>query len=279
MIKRILVGLGGTPYTSAAIRQGVALAQSHGARLTAVSVVDPNRLTRVGSAPIGAGAAAKELGEHRLIVTRQRIDEAIAEFESACRASGVDHVVRLEEGDPFSLMISSARYHDLMIFGLRSIFEYGVLGETRYDPVRTLIRLIEAGVRPILAVAKEYRPIRRALIAYSGSMESARTMKRFVQSRPWPDLTMRVVTFAGGAEDAERLLADALDYCRAYGVEPESEAMTAPATQQLLERADAWQADLIVMGSSARRLLVQRILGETALRVIQSAPCSLFLGQ
>jgi nucleotide-binding universal stress UspA family protein len=40
MIKRILVGLGGTPYTPFAIPRSIELAQQHGAELTGVTVVD-----------------------------------------------------------------------------------------------------------------------------------------------------------------------------------------------------------------------------------------------
>jgi len=71
-----------------------------------------------------------------------------------------------------------------MIFGLRSIFEYDISFE---EPKDTLARLISAGVRPIVAVSDKFRPIQKVLIAYSGSMESAKTMKRFVQLRLWPD--------------------------------------------------------------------------------------------
>ena len=49
MIKRILVGLGGTGFTTVAIRRAVELAQIHDAQLTGVTVVDVERLRRVGS--------------------------------------------------------------------------------------------------------------------------------------------------------------------------------------------------------------------------------------
>ena len=109
------------------------------------------------------------------------IEEAVSLFESACSAEGIKFQIKHEEmEDPFSLMISLSRYHDIMIFGLRSIFEYGISFE---EPKDTLTRLISAGVRPIIAVSDKFRMIKRVLIAYDGSMESAKTMKRFVQLR------------------------------------------------------------------------------------------------
>ncbi len=101
MIKRILVGLAGTPYTGVAIRRGVELAQAHGAELTGVTAVDVKKLSKVGPVPIGADGAAKELREHRLSVASEHVDQFIAQFEDACASANVRHSVLREEGDAF----------------------------------------------------------------------------------------------------------------------------------------------------------------------------------
>ena len=93
MIKRILVGLGGTDYTVSAIRQAVALATAHDAEITGVSVIDENRLTNVGPVPIGGGTYAHDLAEHRLAKAKERVEWAVREFTKACSASGVRHQV------------------------------------------------------------------------------------------------------------------------------------------------------------------------------------------
>ena len=56
MLKRILVGLGGTEYTVTAIKQAVALAIAHDAEVTGVSIIDEGRLTYSGPVPIGEWA-------------------------------------------------------------------------------------------------------------------------------------------------------------------------------------------------------------------------------
>jgi nucleotide-binding universal stress UspA family protein len=43
--------------------------------------------------------------------------------------------------------------------------------------------------------------------------------------------------------------------------------------------ATYWQADMIVLGNSARNLLIKRLLGETALHIIRNADRPLFLCQ
>ncbi len=275
MIKRILVGLGGTPYTQFAVSRAIELAQLHEAELTGVTAVDVRRLKRVGPVPLGASASAKELREFRLEVAQNHIEEATSQFESACRAAAVPYFVRHEEGNPFTMMAAVARYNDLMIFGLKSLFEHDVVR----DPHDVLVRLVAEGVRPILAVSPDTRPIRRVLIAYSGSMESAKTIKCFAQLHPWPNVSLRVVTFEHPPDVAEQLVGDAAEYLRSHNFEPEEAYVPGSPKHDLLPYADEWKADLIVAGNSAKNLLIRRTLGETALNLITHADRPLFLAQ
>ncbi|HDH15217.1 MAG TPA: universal stress protein [Gammaproteobacteria bacterium] len=277
MIKRILLGLGGTTYTPVAIQRAVGLAKRFEAEITGVTVVDLKHLSKVGPVPVGGEHAADKLRRHRIAVTKERIEEAISKFESACAEAGIKYQVKREERkDPFDLMISLARYNDLMIFGLRSLFEHGISVE---EPKDTLVRLVSAGVRPIIAVSDEFRPIQKAMIAYSGSMESAKTMKRFIQLSPWPDVKLKIVNFQHSEDKARQLLYDASEYCRAHGFVVEIESNPGSPKDFLLPMATLWQADMIVMGNSARNLMLRRLIGETALHIIRNADRPLFLCQ
>lgn len=77
MLKRILVGLGGTDYTVAAINQAVAMAMANDAEVTGVSILDKERLSGVGPVPIGGGYYAHDLAEHRLTKAKDRIEWAM----------------------------------------------------------------------------------------------------------------------------------------------------------------------------------------------------------
>jgi nucleotide-binding universal stress UspA family protein len=222
---------------------------------------------------VGAAQAARELRHHRMEVSRERLRETLDTFNEQCGAAAVRYRVQHETSEPFTLMADLARYHDVMIFGLRSVFDCG-LGVDAQD---VLVRLVRGGVRPILAVSREYRDVRRALLAYSGSAESAKAVKRFVQSRLWPDVRLRLLTCARSEGDAEPLLTDMASYCRAHGSDPEMEYRQSPARSGILAAAAEWDADLIVLGSGARHLWLHRILGGTAGHVIQHADRPLYL--
>lgn len=276
MIKQILVGLAGTTYTPVAIERAVTLAQAHSAELTGVTVLDMRRVRRVGGSISTPWQDATGDRDRRQAITETRIADSIRDFKEACVTGQIAHQVVEETGDPFSKLVDLARYHDLMVFGLGSVFEYDFLGGA---PQELLIQLVSAGVRPIVAVSEKFRPISRVVIAYSGSMESAKAMKRFVQMRLWPQAHLRVVTFQPSNNEAYKLLIAAEGYCRAHGYHVEHRSNPGQAKDLLLAAATLWSADMIVMGNSARSVLVRRVLGDTLLNVLPYAEIPLFLAQ
>ena len=275
MIKRILIGLGGTPFTDVAIERSVELAKIHGALITGVTVVDIKQLRQVGPVPPGGGIYAEKLREKRLAITEDRIEKAIEKFKTKCHESNILTKIEHETGDPFETMIAHARYNDVTIFGLKSLFDYGFTMEPR----DALIRLVSQGVRPIIAVSPAFRFIHKVLIAYSGSMESAKAMRRFVQSNPWRNVHLRVVHFGKSDDNTHQLLKDAGDYCRDHGFTTETESVDSLARDHLIEYAQQNDMDLIVMGNSIRNLFFRHLLGDTVLNAIQQSDRPLFLAQ
>ena len=275
MIKRILVGIGGTKFSDVAVQRALEIAKYHDAAVTGVTVVDLKRLQKVGPVPMGGLAYAEKLREQRTEITKDRIEQAVAKVEDGCKDASIACSIEQETGDPFELMISHARYNDLTIFGLRSLFDYGFTPEPR----NALIRLVSQGIRPILAVSPEFREIRRVLIAYNGSMESAKAMRRYVQLRPWADVGLRIVYFGEKDDGALKLMDDASGYCRAHGFDVETDVVSGSAKEGLLAYAQTNDLDLIVMGNSIRSILMRQILGDTVLHTIQQADRPLFLAQ
>ncbi len=279
MVKRILIGIGGTPFTAVAIRRAAELAATHGAQVTAVTVVDEARLRQVGPVPLGASAAAGALRQHRIAVTLEKIDAAVASLEQQCVAEAVPLTVLRERGDPCSLLRQHARYQDLMVFGLRSMFEYDVFAGDDVDPATVLNGLAKAGVSPILAVSEKYRRIRRALVAYDGSMPAAQAMKQFVRLRLWPDIAIQILAADGQDKESQQLLDDARAYCVSHGVDVTAVYRPGAARDEILREASSWGADLIVLGCSGRGRIASTFFGSTALHVLRNTDLPLFLSQ
>lgn len=285
MIGQILVGLGGKgvegqSYTESAIHTAIDLAVRHQASLTGVTVANLAQLKRIGPVPIGAGAAAADMRKHRLTETRDRVAAAVVAFEEACEQAGRPCKVKREERDEaFDFLTSLARYHDLTVIGLRGLFEFGVHGEAHYDPADTMLRLVTNGVRPIIAAGPQPREINKIIVAYSGSPQSAKTIRRFVQMRLWPDATLRLVAFGDDQERRKRHLSHAAAYFESHGLTAEQDYRPSDPKTGLLEAADEWGADLIVMGNSHRTLISRKVLGDTVLHTIKNSDLPIFFAQ
>ncbi len=212
-------------------------------------------------------------------MSREAAEIVVNRFESACTEAGVKHtVLREEHNEACGYLIKLSRYHDLAILGLRAAFEYG-LPDAADDPAQLVDRLVTGGVRPIIAVPNTPLDVRRTLVAYSGSMGSAKALRQYLRFNLWPEAVMRIVTFGADNDESQQLLADVASYCESYGIRPETGVIDASPSQGLLDEAQAWSADMIVMGNSHKNLLLSRVLGKNLLHVVKNSDTALFLGQ
>jgi nucleotide-binding universal stress UspA family protein len=277
MIKRILVGVGTSRTARSVAEHAVELGRHFSAELLGVAVTDPLRLEWTGPRPIGMGVETltAELREERLQRATADIAAAKEIFAEQCRRADLSHGFSEQTGDPFEIVEQLVRYQDMCVFGLRGLFEHDVVPEPR----DALERLVAGGVRPILAVGEEYRPIRRVLVAYSGSLESAKTFKHFVLAGLYPEAAVRVIHFGSNAAASVGLLDHAAAYFRSHGREVDTDHVAGDPEREIIPYAKAWGADLIVAGNSAKNLLLRRLFGETALSLLRESPLPLYLSQ
>lgn len=273
MIKRILVALSGTPCTPSAIAHGIELAKQHNAELTGVTVIDPNRLQDVGPIPIGGAAAAHELGQHRMHLAEENIEDAIAQFEVACAKAEITNRVLKESGDSAARLLADWRYHDLTIIGLRGLFEYGVL----HDHGHLVLDVVGAGLRPLLAVSEEYRPIQSAMIAYDGSPLAARAMKAFCMLDIWKPMPTTITCFAGQLDDSDVLLEEAASYLESHTFAATTKRVEEKPRNAILKTMESCNADLLVMGAAKRTRLGRKLLGDTARFALENSTRPIFL--
>lgn len=278
MIKRILIGFGNSATIPAEIEHAVELARFHGAQVTAltsVEVGDHRAAAANPASPLSAAGWARELAHEQHEIVCEETANAVECFREACEQAGIKYGVQTLGTKPFEEIVALSRYFDLFVCSAKRIFESSIL-DANSD---ALVRLVANGVRPILAVQDEFQPIRRVLVAYTGSVDSAKTMKKFIQSQLWPVLSLRVVAIEQSEHESRRLLNDAADYCRAHGYEPEVGCLAANGSHELLQHAADWKADAIVVGNSDRGVLSRLVFRDTSLDIIRDAGCALFLAQ
>ena len=137
----------------------------------------------------------------------------------------------------------------------------------------------------------------KILLAVDGSPYSDQAVHSVVQ-RPWPEgTTVRVLSvappigtpavgelmYAGGELDnlleqtrrkARRVSSEAAERLRSSGLSAEEVTREGDPRSEIVEEAEQWSADLIVLGSHGYTGLKKWLLGSIAQSVVSHAPCS-----
>ena len=117
------------------------------------------------------------------------------------------------------------------------------------------------------------------MVAYSGSMESAKAMRHFVQFRLWPHAVLDIVHFSSGEDDSNALLTNAAAYCRDHGYQVNTRMVPGKAEDHLLSTAQQNNTDMIVMGNGIRSIWLRKVLGDTVLKTLSQSEKPIFLSQ
>lgn len=81
-------------------------------------------------------------------------------------------------------------------------------------------------------------------------------------------------------EGGKKVLADAAAFARQHGIEPDAlmlETVGARAADMILDEANKWPADLIVMGTHGRRGMRRLLMGSDAELILRSATVPVLL--
>ena len=278
MIKRVLVGVCQSPAQNDMASLAVAIAQNAGASVTGLAVVDADRIAPVSPAVTGVYSSQIKQRESELAAARDQANVHMAPLRQAVEAAGVPfHEMKLE-GDSADVLQDAWRFQDLFLMANRP----WPPGERTAMQVTAVLRLIASGVRPVIAVPPGAAAApKTVMVAMSGSLECAKSMKNLLQMNIWPDASLHLVTSAPvkTGEPAEQLLEHAAAFAQSYGRETSTQIIDRPAdrTGALLGAAEEVGAEAIVIGSSYKRFLAVQRFGSHAQELLQRFPGAVFV--
>lgn len=190
---------------------------------------------------------------------------------------------------------------DLIVLGSRGRSPFGewLLGSVSKA-------VLERSNRAVLVARLPVKEVARVLVAYDGSAPADEAV-RWVMRLPLPaGFKVRILSVAETAplpaaepgvllpvdygaavdlrEEHRRGLAEegarkAVERLRANGIEVQSEARCGDAASEIVDAANAWSADLLVLGAHSHRGWVEDLMGNTARAVVKWARCSVLVAQ
>lgn len=272
-LKRIMVALGGSEYMDVAMEAACSIVKRHGGEVHGVALRDETLVDPHEATPIGGGAAAADARGDREESVAFGIHDAILRFESLCEEEGIAHTIAELSGDAVETLAEELRLMDLGIFGIRHAFDYGAVAHD--DDF--LARVAKASRRPILAMPKSARPIRRIVVAYDGSIPAADALRSFAVLHAFDVEHVRIVASDDHGLDAAAAIAEASAYLKAHGMPHDGSVLTGAAAPAILDHASGYNADLIVLGAVGRRGFLKLVMGDTATAVLADSSVPLFL--
>ncbi len=280
MLKRIVVGLDGSPYSDSAVSFACSLAQKYNSTVIGVGVVDlPDIEKHIGpGGPPGSGIYAKRLKETKVHDALEKVKGFLKSFEEQCSSFGVKSEVYSEEGVPFEAILEEGKTADLIVVGIRTYYHF----ETSSEPGDTLKRLMEKPVCPVLAVTDEMTMPQNVVIAFDGGYTSARAMRSFVHLSRELAFASKV-TLLRITEEKERdeicaaELSRAQRYLESHGIEVKVVCKKGRPSEVILETAKNLAPSMVVMGSFGKRTIKKFLFGSTANEIIEDASLPLFV--
>lgn len=283
MIKRILTALDRDTDTPVAIQYAIRLAETFDASLTGLAVVDvKNIYAETGGGGIGTIYYADMMRSQLTEEARMEACELLDNFDRLVNRSNVRHATHVGEGVPYEGIIEELKYHDLLIIGRESHFFYNRPNKD----TKTLAEVVKKSSAPALVIMESYQPVEKVLIAYDGSVASARATQWFVQLEPYGrriDIELVHVcdtANSSACDQATAMLHVMSDFLKSHGYET--------INQQLLDREGSvgaaiighvreTGADLVVMGAHSVSAVRRMTFGSTTHDLVTESPVPVFM--
>ena len=277
MIKSILLSIDGSVYTESAIKTGIHLAEKFDAHLHVLSVIDVRTFDWAMS---GANAFAPIIPSSAYLEENKNFqsDKAKAILEKSeelLKMASIKYTLEIASGAPADVICEHERTADLVIMGASGDFtedQSKIIGENLEAVTRQTFK-------PLLIVAKAFRPIKSILAAYDGGQLANKGIALAGYFARRLDIPVTVLTASTNEEEASSLLHEAQKYLNYYNIEFKLLHLDGQAETIIHDYANANDMDLIFMGAYGRSRIREAILGSTTQTVIQNAQMPVLLAK
>lgn len=270
---KILLGLDGSAYAQAATEYACQLARSYNATITGVAIIDePGIQSSSGPVPIGATRYDIQLEEQRLKETEEKARAILDDFSRICEDQNINAILHADTGSPVSELIEESKFHDFIVIGKQTSFEYNAS-----ETYGTLQRVLRNGLIPVLAVPDSVREIKKVLVAYDNSIPASKAVHMFLLLGIWNACDITLLTVNDDAEAAQGLLDNLEEFFESYGIKPNLTTQSGHPDTSVKSYIAENDIDMLVMGAYGRKSVREFFVGSVTQHLIQETTIPLFL--
>jgi len=198
-------------------------------------------------------------------------------FDRRCRDAGIEGSLAFDVGPVHRRICDRARWTDLVVTSLN------------YPPTPTPMSKISSGIvtiirrcpRPVLVVPDQPSPLQHPLLAYDGTPKAREALfvATYIAGR-WK-VPLTVVSVVEGDRVNADILAEAEDYLRKHGADPDCRQIQRndkrSVADTILTTAAEGDCDLILMGGYGMGPMAEAVLGSTVDEVLRKSTWPLLI--
>lgn len=269
----VLAAVDASVYTESVCRHAAWAASRLAAPLEFVHVMDPVKQTApvdlAGNLILGERETLlrelSSLDEQRARLAQDRGRLLLMQAQQLAAAAGDHAEVRLRHGGLLDTLLELEDSVRLFVVGKRgekADFARGHLG----GEVERLVRALH---RPLLVASREFRPIRRVLLAYDGSPTTQKAVAIVGESPLFRGLDISVVT-VGQGDKARSGLDSAVQRLSDAGLAATGRMVEGPPDEAIATCVREDGMDLLVMGAYGHSRIRELIVGSTTNAMLRS---------
>jgi nucleotide-binding universal stress UspA family protein len=271
----MLVGLDGSLHSQAATDLGIAWAKRSEATVVGIGVIDEPTIRKPEITPIGAQYYKEHSDEVQLQHVTEKIEKLLAHFAKCCATEGVAYKERKETGDPAEQIALQSQRYDLILLGQKTWYQF-IKQEEPCDTVRVVLK---TSSRPVVVVPEKQSGGKSVVVLYDGSLQAARALQSFTQLGLATLGPVHLLTIDTADEYGMGNVERAAEYLWFHGIDatPHVLGSSNDVSQDLLEKAIALDAGLLVMGAYGQPALREFFVGSVTRHLLSESPVPLFV--
>jgi nucleotide-binding universal stress UspA family protein len=274
MLRKILIGLDGSPYSENCIAAGIELAKTYDAALAGLAIVDePGIEHHLAGAPAGAIHYAEKEKQDKLEDARKKSKQFLDNFKSLCEKQSVRYELLLHTGSPFRIIIEESKTVDLAVIGIKTFYHY----ETQVTSGETLKRVLDETATPVLALPQKAELPKNVLLTYDGSVQASKAIRMRVHLTKKLSVNYTILNVNEDMEEGQVLVERLAKYLRYHDIDSETLVLPGHPGKVILETARKLQPVHVVLGAYSHSSLREWLMGSTADALIKDGTIPLFI--
>lgn len=275
MIRSILVGVDGSPWSERALEWSLRWSKASQAMVIGLGIIDSPSIQGGTAVPMGGGAFKDKIDERHLAQARDQVDHFLERFTLRCTEAGVPSKLLEQEGEPSEQILLEAQRYDLVVLGQETHYRFA----TQESADDTLIEVLQQSPRPVVVVPKTLPESNRILVAYDGSLQSARTVAALQAAGLAHGADVHVLTLGDDHVEAARIGDRAIDFLSFHGIRATRHVASIGSSvgETLVQQAANLDAGLLAMGCFGKSSWKEFFLGSVTRTVLKQSAVPLFL--